>query len=335
MGGWQVEHLSDWPHAGSRITHWFRWIWRFFGRFAHGVLLGDQTALLNIVRNKLRSDDDGNDNDQSSTDIEKQQTKRPRSDGKKTTCVVASFDAWLYADTQLLWARLLCGVFVKVEARFGKFSVRRARVRNAFRDPTLDVCAAAALATLLVGAVAQAIADEVGWEDVGNVLGYGGVPRVLYIAIKGRGENILAQARSMGKSVGSSHLGFMAEVEEELQLLLDMIKDMGTEKEKFALVVSIDNLDRCPHDDIVQVLQAVHFLLEKPGANFILILALDSRVVIAAIGAGMDDLVRQRVSGSEYLEKIIYVPFFIPDGTMEDRKILSDVMLKACSNPGK
>lgn len=29
------------------------------------------------------------------------------------------------------------------------------------------------------------------------------------------------------------------------------------------LVVSIDNLDRCPHRQIVKVLEAVHLLLEK------------------------------------------------------------------------
>ncbi|CAM9740305.1 unnamed protein product, partial [Ectocarpus fasciculatus] len=70
-------------------------------------------------------------------------------------------------------------------------------------------------------------------------------------------------------------------------------------------------------------------------ANFILILALDPRVVIAAIEAGMDDLVRQQVSGSEYLDKIIHVPFCIPNGTKRERGSLKDDMLRTCSSPGR
>lgn len=42
-----------------------------------------------------------------------------------------------------------------------------------------------------------------------------------------------------------------------------MIKDRSTDTEKYALVVSIDNLDRCPHRNIVKVLEAVHLLLER------------------------------------------------------------------------
>lgn len=42
------------------------------------------------------------------------------------------------------------------------------------------------------------------------------------------------------------------------KVLLDMMKAKGT-----LLVVSIDNLDRCPHREIVKVLEAVHLLLEQ------------------------------------------------------------------------
>lgn len=42
-----------------------------------------------------------------------------------------------------------------------------------------------------------------------------------------------------------------------------MIKAKCTDRENFVLVVSIDNLDRCPHRQIVKVLEAAHLLLEQ------------------------------------------------------------------------
>lgn len=42
-----------------------------------------------------------------------------------------------------------------------------------------------------------------------------------------------------------------------------MIKAKCTDREKFVLVVSIDNLDRCPHRQIVKALEAAHLLLEQ------------------------------------------------------------------------
>lgn len=46
------------------------------------------------------------------------------------------------------------------------------------------------------------------------------------------------------------------------KVLLGMIKAKCTDRETFVLVVSIDNLDRCPHRQIVQVLEAAHQVLE-------------------------------------------------------------------------
>lgn len=46
------------------------------------------------------------------------------------------------------------------------------------------------------------------------------------------------------------------------KVLLNMLKAKEKGGENFLLVVSIDNLDRCPHREIVKVLEAVHLLLE-------------------------------------------------------------------------
>ena len=47
------------------------------------------------------------------------------------------------------------------------------------------------------------------------------------------------------------------------KVLLSMLERKSTKDDRYMLVVSIDNLDRCPHRQIVKVLEAVHLLLEN------------------------------------------------------------------------
>lgn len=67
--------------------------------------------------------------------------------------------------------------------------------------------------------------------------------------------------------------------------------------EGFTLAVVIDDLDRCPTDKIMLVLQAMHLLLEQPGAPMAVFLAVDPRIVVSAIEkslAGVSDEVHTK-----------------------------------------
>lgn len=48
-----------------------------------------------------------------------------------------------------------------------------------------------------------------------------------------------------------------------------MLEQKSTKEDRYMLVVSIDNLDRCPHRQIVKVLEAVHLLLEKDNVRLL------------------------------------------------------------------
>jgi predicted KAP-like P-loop ATPase len=71
------------------------------------------------------------------------------------------------------------------------------------------------------------------------------------------------------------------------------------------IVLFIDDLDRCPPDRVVEVLEAVQLLVKTP--LFIAVVAIDERYVTRALEkyyAGV--LFHQgRPSGTDYLEKII------------------------------
>eukprot|EP00903_Cladosiphon_okamuranus_P022759 g20951.t1 len=251
--------------------------------------------------------------------------------------IIACFDAWLFADSEALWAVLIKEIFTQVEnyPSFGKGAVRATRVQHAVTSSTCSDWTFAILTAFVVAAVVAVV----GWaggqiadmeEQLGQVAAATGLAAVpitvllwivkkLAVVFQGQGDIILSKAKSMGESVGAANLGFMAQVQGELQVLLGMLKKKSKGTEKYMLVVSIDNLDRCPPRQIVKVLEAVHLLLEKDKVNVAVILALDPRIIIAAIEDSMEQGMRREVSGAEYLDKIIHWPFCIPYGTETER----------------
>ena len=75
------------------------------------------------------------------------------------------------------------------------------------------------------------------------------------------------------------------------------------------VVVYIDDLDRCPPKRVVEVLEAVQLLVKTP--LFIAVLAIDERYITRALEKYYDGVLsrRGRPSGTDYLEKIIQLPY--------------------------
>ncbi len=116
-------------------------------------------------------------------------------------------------------------------------------------------------------------------------------------------------------------IGFMADVKSEIREINDLLNEVqrpdgsragGTRP--LRVVVFIDDLDRCPPAKAVEVLEAIMLLLaDDDAAHFVVVLGLDARVVVRAIeGKYGDVLQRAGVSGYEYLDKLVQVPFGIP-----------------------
>jgi hypothetical protein len=108
------------------------------------------------------------------------------------------------------------------------------------------------------------------------------------------------------------------------QDLSDLIKAI-----RRPVVVLIDDLDRCPVDQIVPVLEAVKYFdispppqkKTKPGngfASIAFVLAADRRAIDRAVRAHFKDYMEEMteperdVFAREYIEKIIQVPFELP-----------------------
>jgi hypothetical protein len=87
------------------------------------------------------------------------------------------------------------------------------------------------------------------------------------------------------------------------------------------IVLYIDDLDRCPSDRVVQVLQAIHLLLAFP--LFVVVVAVDSRWLSQSLNKKYEGLLSlshsqdHRTNGippatpQNYLEKIFQIPFWV------------------------
>ncbi len=91
--------------------------------------------------------------------------------------------------------------------------------------------------------------------------------------------------------------------------------DAGNEQHYFnRIILYIDDLDRCPDERVVEVLQAVHLLLAFE--LFVVVVAVDSRWLSHALmkhypALSMGRWDGNRASSEDYLEKIFQIPFWV------------------------
>ena len=126
-----------------------------------------------------------------------------------------------------------------------------------------------------------------------------------------RGEVIFKQASSV-----KDQLGFLEMVKRDLQELFDYLREFEEKLEtKIVIVPIVDDLDRCITDGRnVKVLEAMQLILSVPGAPILSFLAVDSRIVVASIEDHYEKVFsKTNISGHEYLDKIVQLPFALPE----------------------
>jgi hypothetical protein len=121
-------------------------------------------------------------------------------------------------------------------------------------------------------------------------------------------------ADRLGSDDYRKHLGVPALVRRDLDQLSRLV-DGQDEAEPDAthridrIVLYIDDLDRCPTELVVKVLQAVHLLLAF--RLFVVVVAVDSRWLESSLRDHYRQLAGADATPEDYLEKIFQVPFQI------------------------
>ncbi len=113
----------------------------------------------------------------------------------------------------------------------------------------------------------------------------------------------------------------MADIKEEIHFISKLLKK-GKHGHPTRLILFIDDLDRCEHHKAIEVMQAIMLLLtDEDRAPFIIFMGIDPRIIVRAIEETYGDVfVKAGITGYEYLDKIIQLPFAIPSTSNEDIK---------------
>ena len=118
------------------------------------------------------------------------------------------------------------------------------------------------------------------------------------------------------------HLGLISTIHRDLKTLSQKLEDASDEPHVDRIILYIDDLDRCPPDRVVEVLQAVHLILSLK--LFVVVVAVDSRWLLQSLEAYYQRHFGKRRLGAKrqtdpqhYLEKIFQIPYALPP--MSDR----------------
>jgi hypothetical protein len=158
-------------------------------------------------------------------------------------------------------------------------------------------------------------------------------------------------AERVGSGDYRKHLGIPALIQQDFRQLANLVGQqneaiLNDKKGKIEknedcfnrIILYIDDLDRCPDEHVVEVLQAVHLLLAFE--LFVVVVAVDSRWLNHALTKHFEALMVDRSNGQEatpddYLEKIFQIPFWIqPLSKTAKQNIIQGLLQGHLTTPG-
>jgi hypothetical protein len=257
-----------------------------------------------------------------------------------------TFNAWEYSATERIWPRLVRAVLQRVEADV-RWHTRPLlwlervwrKLRYNFPRTLRAHWLSLAVWVAVFAAVGYAIAllpmttlDFTARQIFGLTLGK---EFVLPTALATLGALVKVVREPLGDWMSAlladgvtygGQIDYMAAMKADLDLL-----ERRLEKGRARVLVMIDDLDRCEPDKLIPVLQAVNLLLDRK--SFIVCLGVDARIVTAAVDKHYRQLLgRAGVSGYEYLDKIVQIPFRIPEPTRDQ---LVQLLTSQLGDPAK
>lgn len=144
------------------------------------------------------------------------------------------------------------------------------------------------------------------------------------------------------------HLGLISTIRADFELLADRLanpiqEDAGLQAVD-RIVLYIDDLDRCPEDRVLEVLQAVHLLLAYP--IFVVVVGVDPRWLVHSLKRNFAALQAPGPGGDEptdsstatpqhYMEKIFQIPFSLRPMSKRGYTTLVDALMSPDESVGR
>ncbi|HYP00178.1 MAG TPA: P-loop NTPase fold protein [Pyrinomonadaceae bacterium] len=263
--------------------------------------------------------------------------------------VTIEYDAWAYADTPKLWSGLIGKVAKELDAElgwYGRFAYlikrhsRRLIAAIAVGLVPVALFALGLLARLLqtvaathaAGAHLSNFLQQIGF---GTLLGSNALSKVAGVAMPVASllYALALQKRPVTDAVtalaarfdSAPAAGIVSRIQDEFKTALETKINPAekpetddtkksrirqrVEQNQLKIVVFIDELDRCPLERIVDILEAIKLFLAED--IFIVFLGVDTRVAAEAIRLHYKD-VKNPDLPREYLEKIVQLPLRVP-----------------------
>jgi len=258
--------------------------------------------------------------------------------GKKVW--TAWFNPWRYDRDEALWRALILRVLTVLRQKI-------LGVKNADKPveelPQRKQKVAQELEDLQASLYREVKREEIGgvtvdWEKMGRGAA-GWVTRLSLGLIPGLGGPLSKVVEEAQKKLSGDDLDalFSAVQRQRRKIHRDQVRSLEqfrgdleklvethVEKRKRRLVVFIDDLDRCLPEKAIEVLEAIKLFLDVPGCVFLI--GADRDVIeegirvkyksfLSGLGGGVspDELTeRLPITGDDYLEKIVQLPFHIP-----------------------
>lgn len=237
---------------------------------------------------------------------------------EKDGLITIWFNAWQYSKEDELWAAFLQSIINKIEGELNFLKKLHYKIKLLFKRikwrklpgeiiqylfRALLVILPLLLIDPLTGNIQPAARPVV---QAGGQIATAGLAIWLVIKplIESVQENVTMDFEAFkDKSDYQKHVAFLDKFRDHFADIVSSLPNPG----QIQLAVFIDDLDRCPTERILQVLDAIKLFLDIPGCIFIL--GLDVEIVQKAVADNYkDDLTAQR----EYLGKIVQLPFQLP-----------------------
>ncbi|NAZ73956.1 hypothetical protein GTQ99_00725 [Kineococcus sp. T13] len=143
--------------------------------------------------------------------------------------------------------------------------------------------------------------------------------------------------RRDGSGEYRSRLGVLGQVRTDLDTLAWAVakhnRELANDDVLNRVVLYVDDLDRCPPDVVVRVMEAVHLLLTYP--MFVVVVGVDQQWVSKALRAVYPEMLEaDGLTPLNYLEKIFQIPVWLdPPGVDATRDMLGHLLGEPLSDP--
>jgi hypothetical protein len=236
--------------------------------------------------------------------------------------ICVEFNAWRYQDAKQIWAGLASAIIRELEAALNPWRRFVLRMNQAWSKNASEMLALSLGIALALG-VAAYFALDLPSESLRNFfredkllalgLGGGGGLLILFWRIPQLLQPVSQRILEYGKQTSyREQMGYQHMVLKDIETVHDALCAGAGNKPAPRVVVFIDDLDRCPNDKIIDILQALNLILGK--SRFFVVLGVASGMLLEAIRVHYQKEKEKshKDFAHQYLEKIIQLSFRLP-----------------------